>query len=127
MLRLTQDSVRRTGAVRLLRIVSIPKLMNTETQQTVLVTGAAVFVGKEAVARRLERGWGVSAMVRWPESAPFAPYPPWEIVVANMRDRGSWRTAVAGAAAVVHLAATIADERESDDINIHSAQRLVAA
>ena len=70
MLRLTQDSVRRTGAVRLLRIVSIPKLMNTETQQTVLVTGSA---------------------------------------------------------GVVHQAATMADEPESDDINIHGAQRLVAA
>ncbi|MGA2139714.1 MAG: NAD-dependent epimerase/dehydratase family protein [Verrucomicrobiia bacterium] len=101
--------------------------MNTETQQTVLVTGSAGFVGKEVVARLLERGWGVRAMVRRPESAPFAPYPLLETVVANMRDRGSLRTAVAGATAVVHLAATMADEPESDDINIHGAQRLVAA
>jgi uncharacterized protein YbjT (DUF2867 family) len=101
--------------------------MNTETQQTVLVTGAAGFIGKEVVARLLEREWGVGAMVRRPESAPFAPYPLLEIVVADMRYGGSLHTVVAGATAVVHLAPAIADEPESDDTNIHGAQPLVAA
>ena len=91
--------------------------MNTETQETMLVTGAAGFIDKEIVARLLEREWGVGAMVRRPESALFAPYPLLEIVVADMRDGGSLRTPVT----------PITDEPESDDINIRGAQRLVAA
>src|SRR5579862_8368436 len=95
---------------------------------TVLVTGAAGFIGKDAVAHLLQQGWRVKAMVRRPEAA--AVLPPGEnleVVYADMRDVEALRAALQGVNAVVHLAAAKSDEKDSDAINVGGARNLVAS
>jgi NADH dehydrogenase len=50
-----------------------------------------------------------------------------EVVYADMCNQASLTAAVQGASAVVHLAAAKADERESEDVTVGGAERLVAA
>ena len=95
---------------------------------TVAVTGAGGFIGRNVVACLLERDWRVKAMVRRLETSTGLPKSDrLEVVQADMRDAESLRRAVQGANAVVHLAAAMADERDSDEINVGGARRLVAA
>ncbi len=73
-------------------------MANTETK-TVLLTGAAGFVGTPVVARLLEHGVRVRAVVHRAEVAPGA-----EAVPADLARPGSLAGLCRGVDAVVHLA-----------------------
>jgi nucleoside-diphosphate-sugar epimerase len=99
--------------------------MKLGTDQCILVTGAAGFIGKDAVRRLLKNGWRVKAMSRRAGSNSFEFNERLKLVRADMRDECSLRRAVAGVAVLVHLAAAKSDEPESDDVNVQGAERLV--
>jgi len=94
---------------------------------TILVTGAGGFIGRSLVASLLARGYRVKAMVRSARPAPFASHPGLEVVRADMRDADSLTAALQHVTAVVHLAAAKSDEKDSEDVNIGGARRLVEA
>lgn len=98
--------------------------MKLRADQSVLVTGAAGFIGKDSVRRLLEHGLKVRAMSRR-AGAPFDSIEGLELVQGDMRDEDSLRRAVAGCGATVHLAAAKSDEPDSDDVNVRGAERLV--
>ena len=94
----------------------------------ILVTGAGGFIGKDLVARLLGHGFHVRAMVRSAAgSSSFPRHERLQIVHADMRDQSSLERAVQSCTAVVHLAAAKADEKESENINVGGARRLVRA
>jgi nucleoside-diphosphate-sugar epimerase len=93
----------------------------------ILVTGADGVIGSDLVRQLLSRGWRVKAMTRRAGGAPRQQDSRLQVVHADMRDHASLLAAVRGVSAVVHLAAAKADERESEDVNVGGAQRLVAA
>ena len=66
------------------------------------------------------------AMVRRAGGTGLPSHERLEVVTADMRDEVSLRAAVKGVAAVVHLAAAKSDEKDSDDVNVGGAKRLVA-
>ena len=74
---------------------------------TVLVTGAAGFIGRAVVADLLEHGFTVRAMVRG--AASFPENPRLTVVNADMKDAARLNAAVSGMTAVVHLAAVVVD------------------
>ena len=84
--------------------------MKLGTDQCILVTGAAGFIGRDVVRRLLKYGWRVKAMSRRAGSTSFEFNERLELVRADMRDECSLRQAVAGVAVVVHLAAAKSDE-----------------
>lgn len=95
---------------------------------TVLVTGAAGFIGRHVVTRLLQRGWRVRAMVRRLEASEgFPKNDRLGVVQADMRDAEALRRATQDTNAVVHLAAAMADEKDSEEINVGGARHLVAA
>lgn len=95
---------------------------------TVLVTGAAGFIGRNVVTRLLQRGWRVKAMVRRLEASEgFPKNDRLGVVQADIRDAEALRRAAQDANAVVHLAAAMADEKDSEEINVGGARHLVGA
>lgn len=101
--------------------------MHLRDDQAVLVTGAAGFLGKDLVARLLDRGWRVRALLRPGKPAPFPAHERLEKVIGDMTDAASLRAPLTGVAAVVHLAARTGDQPDSDDVNVGGALRLVDA
>ncbi len=101
--------------------------MNLGKDRFILVTGAAGFIGKRTVNRLLDRGWNVKAMVRTPGAAPFGSAAGLQVVYADIRDVVALTAALRNVAVVVHLAAAMADEKWSQDVNVGGAQRLVEA
>src|SRR5258706_4438658 len=93
----------------------------------ILVTGAGGFIGRDFVLRMIARGLYVRAMLRPGAESPFPPHERLQITHANLRDADTLVPAVRGCAAVVHLAAAKADEKESEDVNVGGARRLVRA
>jgi uncharacterized protein YbjT (DUF2867 family) len=93
----------------------------------ILVTGAGGFIGRDLVGRMLARGWHVRAMVRRASRAHFPAHERLEITRAEMRDEATLMQAVQGCVAVAHLAAAMADEKDSQDVNVGGAHRLVRA
>jgi len=102
-------------------------MMEVGEKEYILVTGAAGFIGRDVLARLLDRGWRVKAMVRRTPSPPFPSHDKLEAVRADMRDADSLRKAIANVAVVVHLAAAKSDEPESYDVNVGGAKRLIEA
>src|SRR6266850_86134 len=95
---------------------------------TVLVTGAGGFIGRNVVARLLQRVCRVKAMVRRPEaSEEFPKSDRLEVVQADMRNAEALCRTVCDTNAVVHLAAAKADENDSEEINVGGARHLIAA
>jgi NADH dehydrogenase len=91
----------------------------------IAVTGAGGFIGRYVVSHLLEQGWRVRAMVR--ECNAFDADLPLDVVRADLRDAHAVTRALAGADAVVHLAAAKADEADSEQINVEGARHLIAA
>ena len=88
-----------------------------------LVTGATGFLGRYVVAEALRRGHAVSVMVRSVDVAKFgwAGHPNMTVVQADLRSRRGLAAAVAGADAVLHLAAA-----KSGDLYAQYAGTVVA-
>lgn len=98
-----------------------------QSGRPILVTGAGGFIGRDVVLRMVARGSHVRAMLRPGAASPFPAHERLQIVRADMRDGDTLVPAVRDCAAVVHLAAAKADEKESEDINVGGARRLVRA
>jgi dihydroflavonol-4-reductase len=74
-------------------------------QELVLVTGGAGFIGSHLVARLLERRQRVRVLERPGAAVDHLPLQAIELVRMDIRDRRGLTSAVAGCAAVYHLAA----------------------
>ena len=93
----------------------------------VLVTGAGGFLGRYVVARLLERGYRVRAMLR-----PAAPRPDWpgevEIFRADLRTSADLSSAFADINAVIHLAAATSGSEEVQFAStVAATERFLAA
>jgi len=83
-----------------------PKPAEVDRTRPVVVTGAAGLVGTELCGQLAAEGWKVRAVVRDAEkAAKRLGHMKIEIRVGDIRDAESMRTALAGAGALVHLAA----------------------
>jgi nucleoside-diphosphate-sugar epimerase len=94
----------------------------------VLVTGASGFLGRAVCAELRERGHDVSALVRRPGSEPPGTTP----LAGDLVDAGALAAAVdrVRPECVVHLAAEIASQRDSDriaEVNVEGTRRLLEA
>jgi nucleoside-diphosphate-sugar epimerase len=94
----------------------------------VLVTGASGFLGRAVCAELGERGHDASALVRRPGSEPRGTTP----LAGDLVDAGALAAAVdrARPECVVHLAAEIASQRDSDriaEVNVEGTRRLLEA
>lgn len=97
-----------------------------ETKKTVLITGAAGFIGRRLAALLVEK-YFVRCLVRdvvrvkglLPSSA--------DLVQGDMTDVASLKAAVAGVDSVVHLAAAKNDQPSTIAVNVGGAVNLVAA
>src|SRR5262249_55634617 len=80
---------------------------NVSRSETVLVTGANGYLGREVCRQLVERGFPVRALVR-----PVSPLTSLEslgveLVFGDVRDREAVAGAAAGAGVIVHLAASL--------------------
>jgi len=87
----------------------------------ILVTGGTGFVGSHVTVALLEAGHDVRVLVRRPEqvATTFAPHgaTPDDVVVGDVLDAGSVRSALAGCDAVVHAAAVFSfDPRRAGEM-----------
>src|SRR5258705_11893387 len=98
-----------------------------QSGRPIVVTGAGGFIGRDLALRMVARGFYVRAMLRPGAASPFPAHERLQIVHADVRDGDALVPAVRGCAAVVHLAAAKADEKESEEINVGGARRLVRA
>lgn len=78
--------------------------------KSVVVTGASGFVGRSVVRRLAALGWRVTALVRRDEEVPGASR---HARVDDLDDLDALRVALAGARAVIHLAARVHVMRET--------------
>lgn len=93
----------------------------------VLVTGAGGFLGRELVARLLDRGHQVRAMVR-----PFSDVPEWpstvDVVKADLRVPPDLRSMLEGIDCVIHLAsATSGNEDVQFSSTVVGTEKLIEA
>lgn len=96
------------------------------TKKTVLITGAAGFIGRR-LASRLADKHTVRCLVRDAARAKALLPAGVELILGDMTDAASLKAAVAGADAVVHLAARKGDEPDIAAVNVGGAHNLVAA
>lgn len=83
---------------------------------TILVTGAAGFIGGHAVRELLRRGLPTRALVRSEEQAARLREQGVEVVVGDIRDAATVAQAAAGAGAVLHCAAAVGHHYTQDEI-----------
>ncbi len=91
----------------------------------VAVTGGTGFLGRAVVQALLERGEQVRCLVRRGSSAPDGV----QVVPGDLADAAALRALVAGADAVLHLAALMGsrDERALQAVNVHGTRAVLAA
>lgn len=97
-----------------------------ETKKTVLITGAAGFIGRR-LAVLLGEDYAVRCLVRDVARAKALLPPTAELVRGDMTDAASVRSALTGVDAVVHLAALKSDESSIFAVNVGGAHNLVSA
>lgn len=83
----------------------------------ILVTGATGFVGRHLFAEADAREREMFALTRTPGSAPRGSR---EIVVGEIDDKTAWGSALAGADAIVHLAARVHVMNDSTAESLHA-------
>jgi 2-alkyl-3-oxoalkanoate reductase len=95
---------------------------------TVVVTGAAGFLGREVVGHLIKRGYSVRALVRPQSHTDELDQLGAELISGDVRDLSSLRTAFEGASIVVHLAAGMrGSERFMLDTTVLGTANVVAA
>ncbi len=72
--------------------------------QTILVTGANGFIGREICRHLADGGWLVRAAVRDPAKASQVPAPAQVLAITDPLSSAHWEELITGADAVVHLA-----------------------
>ena len=91
----------------------------------ILVTGANGFLGRRVVRALIDADRPVRVLVR---SAPVdSAVASAEVVLGDIRDPAAVLKAVRGCRSVVHLAAALRDEPDSEDVNVGGARHLIAA
>lgn len=98
----------------------------TETRKTILITGATGFIGRRLAVLLADR-CAVRCLVRDAGRAKALLPASVEPVRGDMTDAAALKAAVAGADAVVHLAALKNDEAGIAAVNVGGAHNLVAA
>ncbi|MBI4338911.1 MAG: complex I NDUFA9 subunit family protein [Chloroflexi bacterium] len=95
----------------------------------VVVTGATGFVGRHVVKALLQRGHTVRAVGRSQGREGVVAAQGVEVVYADVADPASWKAAMEGAEAVVHLVAIIRERRGMtfDSINHQGAAHVASA
>lgn len=96
------------------------------TRKTVLITGATGFIGRR-LAAVLSDQYAVRGLVRHLARAKALLPDNVELARGDLTDAASLKAAVAGADAVVHLAALKGDEPDIVAVNVGGAHNLVAA
>lgn len=74
--------------------------------RTAFITGATGFVGSHTAALFLREGWRVRALVRRPDRTGLLP-PGAEVVHGTLADQSSYRDALGGCDAVLHIAGLV--------------------
>lgn len=87
----------------------------TSNPSPVLVTGASGFIGRRLVTRLLEDGQRVRAFVRRDPPAAWPAAQTLEVIAGDLADASCVERAVAGAAVVFHLGATMRGTAEDFD------------
>lgn len=85
----------------------------SEKKPVVLVTGANGFVGRHVAPVLKAHGWSVRRAVRSPEGRED------EVTIPTLGPDTDWRAAVAGADAVVHLAARVHHKHEEHAVQLY--------
>jgi predicted dehydrogenase/nucleoside-diphosphate-sugar epimerase len=93
----------------------------------VLVTGAAGFIGRDLVTHLLASGYHVRALVRPGRRRGLDDATRLAVIEGDLRDAAALDRALEGATVVAHLAARKSDERDSAEVNVTGARRLVEA
>jgi len=95
----------------------------------VLVTGASGFIGRRLVARLVDGGHAVTALVRTPPAFSDRGAGRVTIAAGDITDPGAVAAAAAGCAAIVHLAnATgVHDEARVHAVNVGGTEHVLAA
>lgn len=95
--------------------------------KTILITGAAGFIGRAAVTYFAEHGYYVRALIRPRGSrGDFFKHPHVEFYEGDLQSEEALDIATKGVSAVIHLAGAKQDEKDSFEINVGGAKNLVA-
>ncbi len=100
------------------------------TPETILVTGAAGFIGRYVVAEALNRGYRVKAVMRSPTpiaTLPWIQHPQLTPESFDLRDGEALSAALVGVDAVIHLAATLAGTEAQHHGTVAATRSLLTA
>jgi nucleoside-diphosphate-sugar epimerase len=92
-------------------------------RERILVTGGSGYIGSEVCRRLISHEFDVTVLMRKSKK----PDPETQVAEGDMSDLASLERAVAGADAVIHLAAAKSDEPDSYETNVDGARNLVTA